>query len=238
MMAQIRPSPANPPGRISQMLPEVKCSNCSKSVPLADLGDHVCLTPPPVPSLPKPAVSPSQAMALLPQRLQNLVTTPTTPRSNLRDARSVSPQRNPDYPRQQERPRIVTANSYSTSAPSTSIPARPRDPYVPPNGSPLRTRSPPPVMRGRSGSVASNHSSPTPATARPPFAPQPPPLNIDTRAGGEGGMAGVGRRGFAAATRAAAYSPVPPRTNALDLNTASRCKHSTFFLTLPTHILL
>lgn len=31
----------------------------------------------------------------------------------------------------------------------------------------------------------------------------PPPSDIDTKSGGEAGMAGVGRRGFAAAARAA-----------------------------------
>lgn len=38
----------------------------------------------------------------------------------------------------------------------------------------------------------------------------PPQIEIDTKIGGEAGMAGVGRRGFAAAARAAMFAQHPP----------------------------
>jgi hypothetical protein len=57
-------------------------------------------------------------------------------------------------------------------------------------------------------------------------------VGIDTKTGGEAGMAGVGRRGFAAAARAAMFvspagysmdrRPDPPRF--LDIDAASRCE--------------
>ncbi|KAH7889627.1 hypothetical protein F5I97DRAFT_561025 [Phlebopus sp. FC_14] len=69
------------PSRISQLLPTVKCSSCCQSVALADLGDHVCPPQPPqsIPALRKPPMSPKSATSLLPQRLQNLVSSPGTP---------------------------------------------------------------------------------------------------------------------------------------------------------------
>lgn len=83
-MAQLRPTPANPPGdpagRISQLLPSVKCSNCNQPVPLDELGDHTCRPTPPVPTLPEPKVSPSAVASLLPQRLQGRVA-PSPPRA-------------------------------------------------------------------------------------------------------------------------------------------------------------
>ena len=51
----LEPSPAGQ-GRISQLLPTVKCSTCHPPVPLSELGEHTCSGPPPVPTLPKPSV--------------------------------------------------------------------------------------------------------------------------------------------------------------------------------------
>ncbi|KAA1469555.1 hypothetical protein DENSPDRAFT_864256 [Dentipellis sp. KUC8613] len=61
-MAQLlRPADAGPSGRISQLLPTVKCSTCSQPVALDQLGDHVCAPPPKSP-----------AASLFP-RLQNIL---------------------------------------------------------------------------------------------------------------------------------------------------------------------
>lgn len=38
--------------RISQILPTVKCSDCGRDVLIRRLGDHLCTSQPPVPSLP------------------------------------------------------------------------------------------------------------------------------------------------------------------------------------------
>ena len=59
---------SGPPGRISQLLPTVTCSNCNAPVPLTELGDHVCEVAPPLP--------PSSS-SLLPARLQGLVSRST-----------------------------------------------------------------------------------------------------------------------------------------------------------------
>ena len=77
---------------------------------------------------------------------------------------------------------------------------------------------------------------------RPSFPPDqtfvpPAERGIDTKSGGEAGMAGVGRRGFAAAARAAMFVGLPQgpqplygrrmNSNAgpryLDIDAASRC---------------
>ncbi|KAF8635542.1 hypothetical protein AX17_003925 [Amanita inopinata Kibby_2008] len=55
VMAQLLPPPQpGSAGRISQLLPSVKCSSCNQLVPLSDLGEHVCSAaqPPPPSSLP------------------------------------------------------------------------------------------------------------------------------------------------------------------------------------------
>ncbi|KAF9469324.1 hypothetical protein BDZ94DRAFT_1303813 [Collybia nuda] len=280
MAPLLSPAPANGPTRISQILPTVKCSNCNQPVPLSELGDHTCATPPPVPTLPKPAVSPAAATALLPQRLQDRVASPGPAQSRApsNDSRLASsppraqpPSQQRPNPPQNDRLRINTgppsSSSYQQrSSPlarseidrnNTSSPAgRPPHGAPPPNTEPLHR--PPPLADFRSrtmsnaGSVSSGFSGhsgvSSPVTARPSFslareAPPPPstplpatpqlppqpmsPLHppyiseadIDTKSGGEAGMAGVGRRGFAAAARAAMFvmpsgqpgSQQPPR---------------------------
>ena len=283
MMAPLlTPSPAgNSPGRISQLLPTVKCSNCNNSVPLNHLGDHICSKPPPVPTLPIPAVSPTAAASLLPPRLKDRVASPSN------DSRVSSPpraQRPHDSPRSDTSPVDRLRSNVPSSAPyqqrssplarsdpsrnvSSSPAPRPLPQIRPPpssNDSPLRSHLPVTAdFRTRapsnSSSVPSTYSVPPPATARPSFSSTrdtPPPTNvvapprqgssaiyspeveIDTKIGGEAGMAGVGRRGFAAAARAA--MSVPPQhgdpglqpqgsrrpnvPGALDITAPPRCK--------------
>ncbi|KAF8077700.1 hypothetical protein FPV67DRAFT_1462739 [Lyophyllum atratum] len=244
---------ATPPGRISQLLPTVKCSNCNRPVPLTELGEHVCSAPPPVPTLPKPTVSIAAATSLLPQHLQNRVASPISisPRTPLSDARHGTPPPRMQEQIQQrlgppssERLNISTASTTSSTYQSRSSPLAPSrsdtsSPAMrsPTNNStsPLRTRPPPSGgFRARTtsnaGSMSSGFSGPSsPTTARPSFSsqrdvnpppnmrapprepvPPPPPTErereIDTKIGGEAGMAGVGRRGFAAAARAAMFA--------------------------------
>ncbi|TFK42313.1 hypothetical protein BDQ12DRAFT_269471 [Crucibulum laeve] len=85
MASLLSPPPTDAPARISQLLPTVKCSDCNNPIPLAELGEHTCSAPPPlpkippqVPTLPKPSVTPAAATALLPQRLQNRVVSPVS----------------------------------------------------------------------------------------------------------------------------------------------------------------
>jgi len=234
-------SPQPAAGRMSQMLPSVKCSNCGLQIPMDQLGEHICAPAPPLPTLnssknslnlPKPSFTPNAATSLLPQRLQGLVGGPPPPGSR-------GPPANPGPPRNDQL-RLNTGGP-SLNAPPASYPTRSsplsggppaprassRDPYTSGGESPVRSR--PPVAnlgRARSGSNASAGMSPT--TARPfgreipssPVAPPPQPPPLVTQVGGEAGMAGVGRRGFAAAARAAMFSarnpsaPTPPPTKA------------------------
>ncbi|KAJ7046938.1 hypothetical protein C8F04DRAFT_1247985 [Mycena alexandri] len=235
-----------PAGRMSQMLPSVKCSNCNLPVPLAELGEHICAPAPPLPTLnipktaglnlPKPSLSPGAAASLLPQRLQGLVGPPgasRTPPSPAQSARASGPPSNAASSRN-DRLRLNTSGptpSYPTRSSPLSrtsegppAPRAPsRDPYASGGESPVRNRPPvAPFGRARSGSNASSVSSPI--TARPSFAIRDPrdvppaaaPPQPNTQIGGEAGMAGVGRRGFAAAARAAMFTtspaPAPPPT--------------------------
>ena len=71
LMAQLlNPAAAPDPGRISQILPTVKCSNCNQPVPIHELGDHVCEPAPAMPAL-KSLVSPLSAIELDPQKIQS-----------------------------------------------------------------------------------------------------------------------------------------------------------------------
>jgi hypothetical protein len=89
---------------------------------------------------------------------------------------------------------------------------RGREPYSPlVNSSPLRHGSP-----SNAGSVSHHTARPSENVAHPSplhttYAP-PRDSDIDTKIGGEAGMAGVGRRGFAAAARAAMTDSGDPRS--------------------------
>ncbi|KAJ6502416.1 hypothetical protein C8R45DRAFT_619337 [Mycena sanguinolenta] len=225
-------SPSQPSAaRMSQMLPSVKCSSCGLQIPITELGEHICAPAPPLPTpknnlnLPKPSYTPNAATSLLPQRLQGLVNGPGVPPPSAGRASpaNAGPSRNDQL-------RLNTGSSLN--APSSSYPTRPsplaggpppprsfsRDPYASGGESPVRSR--PPVGnfgRARSGSNASARPTyPREMSPAPPPAAAPP--EIVTQVGGEAGMAGVGRRGFAAAARAAMFahspsSPTPPKAN-------------------------
>ncbi|KAF7305035.1 hypothetical protein MKEN_01218500 [Mycena kentingensis (nom. inval.)] len=228
--------------RISEVLPTVKCSNCGIGVSLEDLGDHKCApwatsAAPPMPTIQippktdplniqKPSMSPGAAASLLPKHLQGRVPggaspkpPPAAPATRARPPPSQSTSRGPT---RVERPTVNTTQAYpSRSSPlardAGSVRSTSRDPYTSGGDSPIRNR--PPVAdfaRTRSGSSASLGS---PIRTRQPYDREPPPPRVDersvnTQTGGEAGMAGVGRRGFAAAARAALFTaPSPARAN-------------------------
>ncbi|KAF8969692.1 hypothetical protein BDZ97DRAFT_1794692 [Flammula alnicola] len=182
----LSPTSSNPPGpgRISQLLPSVKCSTCHQPVPLAELGDHTCAPPPPVPQLPKPSMTPEAATALLPGRLQGRVASPVTPVPAASSSRlGSSPPGVQEPPQHQRLPsssnarlkintRGGTSPTQATFQPKSSPLARSdsdtnslyaREPPFPinPSSSPLRTRMRTPSNAG----TISNQS--TPSTARP-----------------------------------------------------------------------
>ncbi|KAI6028469.1 hypothetical protein F5J12DRAFT_381505 [Pisolithus orientalis] len=106
--------PAQAP-RLSQLLPTVKCSNCSQPVPLADLADHVCPPQPPLPPLQRLPTSSNPPSSFLPQRLQSMVSA----RANTppRGQESRSPQ-----PDSSQRLASAVYASRKDSLPSTTTP--------------------------------------------------------------------------------------------------------------------
>jgi PDZ and LIM domain protein 5/6/7 len=169
-MASLLPSSAASQSRTSEFLPTVKCSNCNAPVPLDELGDHICSAVPATPSLPKPSFNTAQAASLLPQRLQNLVTT-------------LGP----------------------SSSQSSPVSAGPRSRSPPPSD--RRYLDSPRDGRGRSASNSALDRQP------------PTPRVVDTKSGGEAGMAGVGRRNFAAN---AGLEPYQPSSRQKDIDSSGR----------------
>ncbi|KAJ8454657.1 hypothetical protein ONZ51_g12902 [Trametes cubensis] len=156
-MAQLLAPAAPGSERISQILPTVKCSNCNQPVRIADLGDHVCAPVPPVPTMPalKTPSSPRSMAALLPTRLQNLVSSPqaqSPPRtSSLAQAppRQKSPAPPPPQPQPTGRARAPSTASSLSIRSNNSKPERVpsplarRDTRSPPNGGQVPFPSPP-----------------------------------------------------------------------------------------------
>ncbi|KAJ6525592.1 hypothetical protein B0H19DRAFT_1197892 [Mycena capillaripes] len=205
-------SPAQPPaGRMSQMLPSVKCSNCSFLVPLAELGEHICAPAPPLPTLnlpktslnlPKPSLSPGAAASLLPQRLQGLVNAPVSP------GRAPAPPPSPRAPMnnaaasRNDRPRL------NTSGPSFNAPSYPT--RGSPRGSPLsRTGEGPPAPRSSSRDPYASGGE-SPVLSRP--------IGGFARARSGSNASSMSSPGFAAAARAAMFAsssaPAPPPAKA------------------------
>ncbi|PPQ91414.1 LOW QUALITY PROTEIN: hypothetical protein CVT25_014302 [Psilocybe cyanescens] len=155
-----------PAGRISQLLPSVKCSTCHQPVPLAELGDHTCTAPPPVPSLPKPAFTPEAATALLPDRLQSRVANGSlSASSSSGNFSGPSPSRAP--PPQSPAP---TPSSSSTSRlrinVNTKGPPSPTQPSFLPRSSPL-------ARADSSQSTRTLNDSRSPQTREPPYSIPP-----------------------------------------------------------------
>ncbi|KAF7323092.1 hypothetical protein HMN09_00089300 [Mycena chlorophos] len=237
-MLSMSSSSPQPAGRMSQVLPTVKCSSCQTQLSLDELGSHVCAVAPPLPvvsipkpnSIPKPTISPGAATSLLPQRLQGLVKPPSAqqPPPAASPPRNNPPisERNAGPPASRSRPTVnTTAANKSTVPPRRSPLARehPTNAHSDPDddlrspapnfatrarsgstSSELRSPAPNFASRARSGSNASSISSPV--TARPVIDER----SVNTQSGGAAGMAGVGRRGFAAAARAAMFTTAVP----------------------------
>jgi len=196
----IRPQPAQPGGahghhggsgsttsgapRMNSTLPAVRCATCGRELGLDQLTDHSCIpnnrsySPP---SVPNPSPPPFPAPA--PARLR--------PHSPL-----------PGPPVMMTHPRAL-------------MPGDPR-PMMAPNPSPLHQNQ----------FIEQNHRLPgrivlqqpqqppwePPIQRQPmlqrqaPLPPSSPPVEPDTKIGGEAGMAGVGRRGFAMVAAAAMFA--------------------------------
>ncbi|CAL1705132.1 unnamed protein product [Somion occarium] len=156
-MAQLLAPKAPDPGRISQILPTVKCSSCNQPVPISELGDHVCA--PPSPSS-KPPMSPRSA-SFLSQKYQNMVSRSQTP--PVPSPLSQGPPRQPS-----------PLSAQAAKPPTQGSPLRPRAPSTASLNVPARPqRSPSPSSRDgprNGGKVAfPTHSGPESPTVTSPL---------------------------------------------------------------------
>ncbi|KAI6022734.1 hypothetical protein EDC04DRAFT_312044 [Pisolithus marmoratus] len=192
--------PAQAP-RLSQLLPTVKCSNCSQLVPLAELSDHICPPQPSLPPLQRPPTLSNPPSSFLPQRLQSIapLRANTPPRRSSFDKESRSSQ--PDS--SQRLPLAVNISRKDSLTPSTAIPHH-RNPLTPQDRP--STQSPPvgPVRNaslsiGRGGAVRHVH-----------FEPKSPPRGKDTLNSGDQDTQFVGGRPRRPSL-AGKENPVPPQ---------------------------
>lgn len=273
-MALLDPNPRTQGPRISQILPTVKCSTCSKPVPLDRLGDHIC-APASTSSSPPSDTKPSPPPLTVQTSPSPLSPAPSSPMNALFSRRPSTNQRDV---RVHDVPRLRNGSSVSSPVPSrantpspapsragvrspapamgSSPPRRAKSPFLPSPSSPARgpisrpelisnvivpvnsrpglSAHDPRSSTHRRPSIPSsplaqppslhNYRDPRPAPAPPhsPIrhpvrsAPSPAPSDysvqrfvspeVDTKSGGVAGMAGVGRRGFAAVARAAMFA--------------------------------
>ena len=168
-------SPTGPdPGRISQILPTVKCSNCNQPVPIAELGDHVCPPPPTPAASAKPPMSPVTT-SFMQSKYQNIIANrPATPQSPGGPLRSRSANAVPPPPPAELQQRVVSVGP-------AAMPPRVRAPSVAslniPNAQHRPERTPSPLARGQSPGTSQvafpTQSGPSDHPARVPSPPTP-----------------------------------------------------------------
>ena len=127
--------PSNPAGgRMSQLLPTVKCSDCNKLVPINELEGHICAP------LPSPSTSGPSLSNLLAQRVQEMVSSPSI-RRKLSRAPPKTPSPAPSLSSRQaevsgRRSRALSVSSRkqnsSSPGPMTTIPPMKPVPTEPP----------------------------------------------------------------------------------------------------------
>ena len=162
-MASLLP-PSNPAeGRISTLLPTVKCSDCNKLVPFHALGEHVC-APPPSPSTSGPSLS-----NLLAQRVQAMVSSSskTPPPKTPSPAPSFS-SRQAEVSARRSRALSVSSRKQNSSSPGpvTTIP-----PMKPVPTEPLPTPRVPVLETSRNADSVPPHHIPFPTSPSLPVGP-------------------------------------------------------------------
>lgn len=181
--------PAQAP-RLSQLLPTVKCSNCSQPVPLADLSNHVCPPRPPLPPLQRLPTSSNPPSSFLPQRLQNIV----SPRANT-PPRRTSLDKESRGPRPDSSQRLPSAVNVFRKDSSPSIPMLPQSSAASHRGNPLvpqdrQSTHSPPVGPVRNATPSFRRAAAAPNVH---FEPNSPPGRTATpNAGDRDGTQSVG----------------------------------------------
>lgn len=155
-MASLLPPPNTTGGRISQLLPTVKCSDCNKPVPIHELGEHVC-APPPSPSTSGPSLS-----NLLAQRVQEMVSSSPVRPGLSRTPPPKTPSPVPSLTSRQaevsaRRSRALSTGSRKQSSSSHGSTSTPIPPMKPVPTEPLPTPIVPVPETSRSGGSPPHH---------------------------------------------------------------------------------
>ena len=177
MAQSLTAAPAGPePGRISQILPTIKCSTCFQPVPIAQLGEHICTAPPPMPAASaQPPMSPTSA-SFFQQKYQKLISgqAPNTETQPSPSPQSIQvPPRAGSVPPRQGTP-LGTQRGASPAPPTSTSLSAPRRPSVAPLNvpNPRPERVPSPLARVS-----------TPDTSKIVFPSRPESVDPASRAG-------------------------------------------------------
>jgi hypothetical protein len=173
---------------VPSTLPAVRCATCGRELPLDQLTDHSCVpntrphSPPSVPTLPNPSPPPSPL---------------STPARSHPHSPSSSPPVKMTHPRAllPGDPRSMMATSPGQR--HIQFMEQSQNHRDPGRIIPQRSQQPP--------LVPPMQHQPMPRR-QAPFPPSSPAVDLDTKIGGEAGMAGVGRRGFAMVAAAAIFA--------------------------------
>ncbi|EIW66279.1 hypothetical protein TREMEDRAFT_70205 [Tremella mesenterica DSM 1558] len=200
--------------RASMVLPTITCSSCSAPIPLSSLGEHVCL-PIPLPSRPPTnstqSINPKTGPRNVPRPTQITIPNTEPSRRNGPNTFTVNPPRPPfagpssarsspstlGIPSVHNSPHIPSPtgqNVFPPYTPNSRTPS-PTNPFFPPN-TPMSGNG---IMIHGLGLSVGRAEGPYPTDAHIPDRMKNSIGMPDTTSGGGAGMAGVGRRAFAAA---------------------------------------
>lgn len=179
-------STSSSPPRVASILPTVRCATCGRQLALDQLTGHSCIpnntsNSPPSPSLSAPSPSaflPTNPSSSPPSRSHH----PHSPEPNFPAMMTHPRALMPGDPRPSPQIQFMDQNQHHR-LPGRIILQQPQQPsWVPPmQHQPMPQR-------------------------QPPLPPSSPAVQLDTKIGGEAGMAGVGRRGFAMVAAAAVFA--------------------------------
>ncbi|WWC60940.1 uncharacterized protein I303_103516 [Kwoniella dejecticola CBS 10117] len=171
--------------RVSVLLPNVTCSSCEASIPLSSLGEHVCS-------------GPSRGLANRNAPRPSQIAIPQArPAAAPPMSRQMSSQSHRGPSPTGVRPPFAGPSSAHPSPTEFTIPRRPSAANLSPHDQP-GSYSAYPIPPVKTPSPTNPFFPHPDGSAVNAAEPQSSPM-IDTTSGGESGMAGVGRRAFAAA---------------------------------------
>ncbi|SRR5258706_3923588 len=188
--------------RVASTLPTVRCATCGRQLALDQLTSHSCIPNNRSNSPPSPSPSASaSASAFLPN--------PSSPPSPVSaPARSLHPHNpSPNLSAMMTHPRALMPGD-----PRPMMAPRPQNQFIDQN---QNHRLPGRIIlqqQQQPSWVPPMQHQPMPQR-QPPLPPSSTAMQLDTKTGGEAGMAGVGRRGFAMVAAAAVFASSAARVH-------------------------